>query len=320
MSIARLLALTMLVFTPVLNAVIATAQPFPTKPIRMATTEPGGGNDFIARLMAPWLTASLGQQIIIDNRATPIVAAELVAKAPPDGHSLLFASGNLWIGALMQKMPYDAIRDFAPITSMTSAPNILVVHPSLPVGSVKELIALAKARSGELNYASAATGSSSHLAAELFESMAGVKMVRVPYKGGGPALIPLLAGEVQIMFSTTSPVVAYVKSGKLRGLAVTSAQPSELLPGLPTVAASGLPGYEMVGITVMFAPAKTPSAIINRLNQEIVQVLNRTDMREKLLNNGSEVIGSSPEQLAATIKSEIALWTKVIKEAGLRIE
>ena len=243
-----------------------------------------------------------------------------MSKAPPDGYTLLIDAASFWIGPLLQETPYDPVKDFAPVTLTDSAPNVLVVNPSLPVKSVKELIALAKARPGELNYGSSSTGSTPHLAAELFNMMAGVKIVRVPFKGSGPAVISLLGGQVQLMFATAGSVAPHVKSGRLRALAVASLQPSALAPGLPTIAASGVPGYEAVAFEGMFAPAKTPVAIIDRLNQEIVRVLNRAEVKERFFNAGVETVGSTPEEFAAAIKSNVAKWGKLIKDAGIRDE
>ncbi len=296
------------------------AQSYPAKPVRLVTAEPGGGNDFAARLIAPGLSSSLGQQVIVDNRPSGVIPGQIVSKAPPDGHTLLVSTGVVWLLPFMQSVPFDPVRDFSPITLAVSTPNILVVHPSLPVKTVKELIALGKARPGELDYASGALGSSSHLAAELFKAMAGVNMVRIPYRGAGPALLALISGQVQLMFATAGSAAAHVGSGRLRALAVTSAQPSALLPGLPPIAASGVPGYEAITLFGIFAPAGTPPTIINRLNQEIVRVLNSPEVREKFFKAGVEVVGSSPERFAAAIKSDMTRMGKVIKDAGIRAQ
>jgi len=295
-------------------------QDFPYRPIRMVTSSVGSGNDAVARLIAAGIAGPLGQQVIIENRPSGTIPIDLVSKAEPDGYTLLLYGGTIWIMPLLQATPYDPIKDFAPITLVEKAPLVLVVNPSLAANSVKELIALAKAKPGALNYASAATGSSTHLAAELFKSMAGVNMVRVNYKGGAAAATDLMAGQVQLMFFSPPPVMPHVKAGKLRALAVTSREPSALAPGLPTVEASGLPGFESVTVTGIFAPAKTPAAAIKRLNQEIVRLVKTPEAREKFFNSGSEVVGSSPEELAAAGKSETAKWGKVIKEAGIRVE
>jgi tripartite-type tricarboxylate transporter receptor subunit TctC len=243
-----------------------------------------------------------------------------VAKAPPDGYTLLLTANLHWISPLFGKSPYDPLKDFAPITMVASSPNILVVHPSLPVKTVKELIALAKARPGMLNYASTGPGSGSHLAGELLKYMAAINMVHVPYKGTGPGVIALLGGQIQIMFSSWPSVAPSMKSGRLRALAVSSGEPSALAPGLPTVAASGLPGYESVQMYAFFAPARIPAAIISRLNQEVVRALNRAEVKEKLLGAWVEPAGSSPEQLSATMKSEMTRMGKVIKDSGLGVD
>ena len=245
---------------------------------------------------------------------------ETVAKAPPDGYTVLVYGSTIWITPLLQNTPYDPVTDFAPITLVAISPHAIVVHPSLPVKSVRELIALAKAKPGDLNYASLGTGTSTHLGAELFKSMAHVNIVRVPYKSAATQMADLLSGQVQMTFSTTGAAMPHVKSGRLRALAVTSAKPSALMSGLPTVAASGLPGFESGAIYVMFAPSGTPAAIISRLNQETVRYLNQADVKERFFSAGLEAVGSTPEELAAKMKSEMARLGKVIKDAGIRAE
>ena len=299
-----------------IGADVVFAQDYPGKPIRIITSGVGGNSDFDARQIAQEISGPLGQPVIVDNR-TSMLAAELVAKAPPDGYNL-HVSSTLWIAPLLQKTPYE-MSDFSPISMIETQANIVIVHPSLPVKSIKELIALAKARPGALNYGSGATGGSTHLGVELFKSMAGVNIVRIQYKGSGPVIPALIGGEVQLTIQDVGNVVPQMKSGKVRALAVTSAEPSALAPGLPTVAASGLPGFEAIGQTGIFAPAKTPAAIIKRLNQEIVRFLNRADVKERFLAFGEEVVASSPEQLAATIKSDVAKWGKLIKDAGIKV-
>ena len=293
----------------------ARAQDFPSKPIRFVTAAPGGSSDFTARLIAQGLTESLHQQVIVDNRGN--IDGELVAKAPPDGYTLLIDGASVWIAPLVQKTPYDPVRDFVPVTLAVSAPNVIVVHPSLPVRSVRELIAFARGKPRELNYSSGGIGAASHLPAELFKSMAGVAIVNINYKGTGPALNALIAGEVQLMFANPAIATPHIKSERVRALAVTSLQPSPLMPDLPTVAATGLPGFESVVIQGVLAPAKTPAAIVNRLSREIVKVLNRPDVKERHFNTGVETVGSTPEELAARIKSEMAKWGKVIRDAGI---
>lgn len=315
----RVVAWMFSVGTMVFCASVVSSQNYPNRPIRIVTSGPGSGNDFTARLIAHGLTGSLGQQVIVDNRG--ILAGEIVANARPDGYTLLAYGTPLWLAPFFRdNVPYDPVRDFSPVTSTTDSPQILVVHPSLPVKSVKELIALAKAKPAVLNYASISTGSVSHVGAELFKVMAGVNIVRIPYKVSGLAQNDVIAGQVEMMFGIAASVTPHIKSGRLRALAVTSAQPSVLLPELPTVAAAGLPGYEATSIQGIFAPAKTPAPLINRLNQEIVRVLNQADVKEKFFNAGAETIGSSPEKFAARVKSEMARLGKVIKDAGIHAE
>lgn len=303
-----------------LGASGVSGQDYPSKPIRIYSNMPGGVFDFMARVIAQGLTSPLGQPVIVDNRPGNIIPAEIVSKAPPDGYSLLSHGVPLATGALVQKMPYDPMTDFAPISWTSSAPLVVTVHPSVPAKSVKELIALAKARPGDLNYASTSTGGTPHLATELFKYMTGTNITHIPYKGAGAAMIDVLSGRVHLIFAVPNAVVAHMKSGKLRGLAVTSAEPSVLLPGLPTVAASGLPGYESVGIYGVFAPAKTPDAIVRRLSEEIARVLGTEDARKRLLGSGLEPIGSSAEQFADKFRSERLRMEKVIKAAGIRLE
>jgi tripartite-type tricarboxylate transporter receptor subunit TctC len=304
----------------VLGAGVASGQNFPNKPIRIVTSEAGGGNDVQARLIAQGLTGALGEQVIVENRPSGIIPGDIVSKAQPNGYTLLLYNNALWTGPLIQSTPYDAVKDFSPIVAVSKAANVLVVNPALPIHSVAELIGLAKAKPGELNYGSSGTGASNHLAAELFRVMAGINIVRINYKGAGPALTALLAGEIQLMFPTAGAVAPHIRTGRVRVLAVTSAEPTALAPGVPTVAASGLPGYESISIYGIFAPAGTPRVLIDKLNREIVRLLNRADIKEKFFNAGMETMGGSPEQLGATVKSEIARVGRVIKQAGIRSE
>jgi tripartite-type tricarboxylate transporter receptor subunit TctC len=297
-----------------------SAQDFPTRPIRIVTSAVGGATDLVARLIAQGLTASLGQQVVVDNRPTGIIPGEIVVVAPPDGYTLLFHGSSLWMMPLLQKVPFDPVKDFAPVTLAASTPNLVVVHPAVPARNIKELIALAKAKPGALNYGSGTSGSSSHLGAELFKYMARVNIVRVPYKGQGSAVLALLGGEVQMSFATSSSVSAHIKSGKLRALAIGTVKPSALAPGLLTVAESGLPGYESASNAGMFAPAKTSGRLIALLNREIVQALNRPEVRDLLFKDGTEVVGNSPREFAASIQAEMASLGKVIKAAGIRTE
>ncbi len=292
------------------------SQPYPNKPLRILTSPIGGSGDFTSRLIAAAISGPLGQPVIVDNRPTVLVP-EIVAKAPPDGYTIFTAGGSLWIGALLQPTSYDVVRDFAPITLSLSSPDVLVANPSFPANSVKELIALAKAKPGELNYGSGPAGSSGHLAMELLKSIAGVNIVRVIYPGSGAQILAVISGEMPMTFADASAAAPHIKSGKVKALAIARAQPSARFPGLPTVAES-VPGFEPVAPSAYFAPAKTPAAIISRLNQEIVRALNQADVKEKLANTGAEVIGSSPEQAAAAIKSDIARFGKLIKDAGIK--
>ena len=299
---------------------IASSQSFPYKPIRIVVPGTGGGTDLMARVIAHELAAPLGQQVVIENRPTGVIPAQTVSRAQPDGYTLLMSGSGLWLAPFLQdKVPFDPANDFSPITLAVGQPNVLAVHPSVAT-SVKELIALAKARPGELNYASGSAGAANHVAAELFKAKAGVAIVRVNYKGAAAGLNALMSGEVQVMFVTAAAVVPHIKTGRVRALAVTSANPSALLPDLPTVAASGLPGYESTSIYGIFAPAKTPKPVITRLNKEIIQVLNKPDLKEKLISMGGEAVGSSPDQLAATVKSDMAIIGKLLKKTGIQAD
>jgi tripartite-type tricarboxylate transporter receptor subunit TctC len=302
-------------------ALAAEGQNWPTKPLRMLTAELGGGSDLSARFVAAGLSASLGQQVIVDNRVGGVIIADIAAKAAPDGYTLFTYSSTLWLIPLMRKeTPYDPVKDFAPVTLVGSSPMVLVTHPSVAATSMKELIALAKAKPGELNFASGPTGAIPHLAGELFKAMAGVNIVHIGYKGVGLAVTDVIGGRIQMMFPNASAALPQIKAGRLRGHAVTSAKPSALAPGLPTVAEAGLPGYECVAMYAVFVPAKTPPALVARLNKEIVAVLNRPDIREKFLASSTDVIASSSQGLADTMKSEMTRMGKVIKAAGISAE
>jgi len=297
----------------------AFAQAVFTKPVRIITTAPGSWGDIGSRLLAQGLTRALGQQVIVDNRGPG--GTEEMIRAAPDGHTLLFNGANVWLSPFLRPhITYDPVRDLAPVSLSTRAPNILAVHPSLPVKSVHDLIKLAKARPGELNYGGGTVGATPHLAAELFKAMAGASIVRIAYKGTGPALNALMAGEVQLMFPAAGAAAPHVKSGRMRALAVSSAAPSPLLPDLPTVSASGVPGYESVAYTGMFVRAKTPDAFIRTLNREISSMLERAELRERLHTFGAEPVGGPPEDFAAVIKSEMAKWGKLITESNIREE
>ena len=305
----------------VVDATPIYAQTYPGKPVRIVTGGPGSNGDLISRLLAPGLTTALGQQVIVENRPSGIILGETVAKAPADGHTVLVTGSSFWLAPFLQSnVPWDPVRDFAPIALASTSPNLIVVHPSLPTKTVKELIALAKSRPGQLNYASGTTGSGPHLAAELFNSMAKVNIVRINYKGAGQAMTDLIGGHVQVMFPNGGGAAPHVKSNRLRALAVTTAQPSALFPGLPTVASSGMPGYQSEVLNGIFAPAKTPPAIIGRLHQEIAPLLTKSDIKEKLFISGVEVIAGPAEKLTAAMKHEMDVWGRLIKQLGIRDE
>ncbi len=316
--IASKFALTALA-VPAAFSVAAIAQDFPTKPVRILASEAGSNGDFFARTVALGLSSAFGQQVLVDNRGGGVVAGDVVARSAPDGYTLLLYGNTLWLLPLMRKqVPYDPYRDFLPISVVARAGNVLVVHPSLPVKSVKDLIALARARPGQLNFSTAAPGTMNHLAGELFKSMANVNIVRVSYRGSPSALTAVLSGEVQLMFATASPARPHIQSGRVRPLAVTTATRSTVYPALPTIAESGLPGFEAISVHGIFAPAKTPDAIIARLHQEIARVLQRPESRDRFLSIDAEPVGSTPAQLATVIKDEVQRMGKVIREAGIQ--
>lgn len=303
-----------------LAANFGCSQTYPVRPVRLVTAEAGGSTDFVARVMAQGLTGPLGQPVIVDNRgAGGGISSEIVTHAAPDGYTVLVTGSSFWGAPLFRKTPYDPVQGFTPVSFLVNSPNVLVVNPQLPVKTVRDLIDLAKAKPGLLNYGSSSAGSSVHLAAELFKAMAGVDIVHIPYKGSGPAFIGVMSGQVQMMFGTAPSVAPYIKSGKLRALAVSSARQSAVYPELPTIAAT-VPGYETGGATAMFAPPKTPAAIIGRLNREAVNFLAQSEVKEKFLNVGSEVVASSPQQLANSVKADMVRLGKVVKDAGLRVE
>jgi tripartite-type tricarboxylate transporter receptor subunit TctC len=306
-----------------LTMTIAAAAEYPTKPIRLIVPfAPGGPNDILARVVGQKFTESWGRQVIIDNRAGggTIIGSELAARATPDGYTLLMVSTSHAVNpSLVKKLPYDTLRDFAPVIRLTASPNVLVVNPSVPVQSVRELIALAKSMPGKINYASGGTGTATHLAGELLCITAGAKMTHIPYKGATPATVDLLSGAVSWMFGTILPTLPYVKAGRLRSIAVSGAKRSPALPDVPTVAET-LPGFEAASWYGIFAPAQTPREVIAKLNRESARILETSEMREYLLREGAEPVGGTPEEFAAYFKSEIAKWAKVIRDAGIKSE
>ena len=302
--------------------VLAQTDKYPSRPIRfIAANAPGGGLDITARAISPKLTAALGQQVIVDNRAGAAgsVASEIVAKSAPDGYTIMVGSiGGLAVNThLYKNLGYQPLRDHAAITWATSGSNVLVVHPSVPAKSVKDLIALAKAQPGKLSYGSSGAGNAGHLAGELFNGMAGIKMVHIPYKGGAPAMVDLLAGQIQLIFSSAPTAVPQVRNNKIRGLAVTTSKRSVVLPDLPTIAEAGLPGFEADNWYGVVTVARTPRPIIERLNAEIIKAITAPDVTKLLLTQGLEVRTSTPAEFQAYIKSEYEKWAKVIKTAGI---
>ena len=307
------------------SSACACAADYPTRAIHVIVPfAPGGGNDTVARLVGDGLTAELGQPVVVENRpgAGGVVGAEAVARAPADGYTLFLGGvGSHAINPnLHAHLSYDPIRDFAPITLVASAPLVLVVHPSVPAKSVRELVALAKAQPGHLNYASNGNGSSSHLAAVMFDSMTGADMVHVPYKGLSPALTDLLSGQVQLMFSSVVAILPHVKAGKLRALAVSSPARMALLPDLPTIAESGVPGYESSSWYGILAPAGTPAEVVKRLNAALVKVITQPAFRDALAREGAEPVGNSPEAFGAFIKAEKERLGDVIRQAKLPMQ
>ncbi len=300
------------------------AQQFPARPVRLVVPYPAGGaNDIVARLIAPKMGEQLGQNVVVDNRGggNTLIGSELVAKAVPNGYTILIvAAGHAINPSLYPKLPYDTARDFAPVSLIGDGAYVLVAHPSTGISSVKDLIAAAKSKPGQITYASSSIGNLTHLAAELFNSLAGVKMLHVPYKGGNPAMADLLGGRVAVFFSTVAVARPHLQSGKIRGLGVTTARHTMALPNLPTIAEAGLPGYEVSGWYGLVAPAATPKAVIARLHGVVQVALRQPDIREKLLGVGVEAVESTTAQFGEKIKVELAKWEKVVKPLGITPE
>ena len=303
---------------------ICTAQSYPYKPIRfLVGFPPGGTSDILARTIGQKLAESFGQQVVIENRpgAGGNIGAEAAAKSAPDGYTIFMSTTSQAISvSLYSKLNYDLVRDFAPIIQAVNYTNLLVVHPSLPVRSVKELIALAKARPGELNYGTAGNGTPPHMTGELFNSFTGVKLQHVPYRGGAPAIADLLGGQITIMFDNVPPLLPHVQAGNMRPLAVTSLKRISVLRDVPTLDEAGLRGFDSVAWNGVLAPAGTPKEVIARLNTEIVRILNLPDVRERLSSQGADPVGGTPEQFAALIRGEIQKWAKVIRESGAKVD
>ncbi len=302
---------------------VALAQNYPSRTVRIiAPAAPGGATDILARILSTKLYESWGQIVQVDNRpgAGGVIGSEIVARAPPDGYTLLMAlTTHVTNPALQVKLPYDTLSDFAPVSMVAVVPSVLLTHPSLPARSVKELIALAKARPGELDYGTSGTGTAAHLAALLLSSMTGIKMVHVAYKGGAPAIYDLLGGQISLMFGSTASGAPHVQSGKLHALAVTSPRRSPALPAVPTMIEAGLPGFEAMAWFALLAPARTPGTVINKLNSEVVAVLQRREVAERLKGLGAEVRSSTPGELDDYIRAEMAKWERVIRQAGITL-
>jgi tripartite-type tricarboxylate transporter receptor subunit TctC len=321
---------TLLRFTILLVAVASAAGPvaaqsYPAKPIRMIIGfPPGGGTDIIGRIVAQRMSEGLKQQILPDNRggASGQIGAELTAKAPPDGYTIMMAhiAAMSILPSLYPKLPYDPVRDFSPISLVAISPQLVVTHPSLPVKNIKELIALAKARPGEILYASVGIGTVQHLAGELFNLQAGVKMVHVPFKGGGPSALNLVAGHVQLSFDVIPVVISHVKAGKLRPIAVTSEKRTALMPEVPTVNESGLKGFDLSTWWGLVAPASVSKDVIARLHGETVKALRLSGVKELIAANGADTVGSSPEEFASFIRNERAKYARIVKEANVKLE
>jgi tripartite-type tricarboxylate transporter receptor subunit TctC len=303
----------------------ALGQAYPSKPIRMVVpfAAGAGSNDIMARLTAQKLSESFGQQVVVDNRpgASGVIGCDIVAKAQPDGYTVLMMSLTFAVNpSLFRKLPFDSERDFAPVTMVASAPLMLVVHPSVPVKSVAELVAYAKANPDKLNFGSGGPGSTPHLAGEMFKMMAGIRITHIPYKGGAPALADLVGGQIQLMLENIPGTLPFVKAGKLRALAVTDTKRSPVVPDLPTLDAAGLKGYELVGWNGLFLPRDTAKPVVTKLYSETRQALMLPDVKERLAQMGAEGVGDTPEQFAVFVKAEIAKWAKVVQAAGIQVE
>jgi tripartite-type tricarboxylate transporter receptor subunit TctC len=302
----------------------ASAQQYPTRPVRIIVPQsPGASTDITARLVAQGLNEAFRQPVIVDNRpgSSGIAGTELVARAAPDGYTLMVVASSFSINpALDRKLPYDSIRDFTTVTQLSKFPNMLAAHPSTPVKTLQDVISLAKAKPGQVTYASAGVATGTHMTAELLRYMTRIDLLHVPYKGGGPALTAAMGGQTQLLIGTSVGTLPHTRSGKLRAIAVTSARRSAAAPEVPTFAESGVPGYEHEPWNGMFGPAEMPKAVLARVNAEVVRVLNSPEAKKVLEGDGADVVGSTPEQFAVVLKAEIAKWTKVAKAAGIKAE
>ena len=321
----RRIVFSLLACVAVLAVADANAQPYPNKPIRMIVPfPPGGPIDTMARLAGKFITDSVGQQVVVENRpgAGGVVGSDYVAKAAPDGYTLIMGNaGSHGINAAVYtKLPYDIQKDFAPVSQVAVAPNVMVINPSLPANSVAEFIAYAKANPGKLSYASGGNGSSAHMSMELFKSMSGIDIQHVPYKGSSPALTDVVSGQVVAFIGNMPPTVPLIKAGKLRALAVTTKSRSALMPELPTITEAGLPGFETVAWFGVLAPAGTPPDVVNRLSAEIAKIAKLPDIREKLVAMGAEPVGGTPEEFKAVIDRDIAKWKPLAQKVGIKVD
>ena len=306
------------------TAATSPAPPYPTRPIRLIVANPpGGGTDIFARALGQKLSESFRQSVVVDNRggASETLGADIAAKAAPDGYTLIMLSSTHTITpSILATVPYDPVQDFAPVSQATLSPYLMGVHPSVPAKSVKEFIALARSKPSELNYASGGSGTAPHLASELLKVSTGIKLVHVPYKGGGPAVVALVSGEAGMLFNSLPAMLPQVKAGRIRALAVSSARRSPAVPELPTVAESGVPGFDVINWYGMAAPAKTPQPIVVKLHAEIVRLLQTPDLRARLANDGTDPVGSTPEEFTGFMKAEISKWARVVKASGARAD
>ena len=306
------------------GAACAAETDYPVRPIRIIVPQsPGASTDLTARLIAQKLNDAYKQPVVVDNRpgSSGIAGTEIVARAVPDGYTLMVVASSFSINpALQPKLPYDPVRDFTPITQLSKFPNMLAAHPSLPAKTLQEVIALAKAKPGQLNYASAGSGTGTHMSAELLKQMTGIDIVHIPYKGGGPAMVATMGGQTQLIFGTTIGLLPHVRTGKLKAIALTSAKRSAAVPDIATFAESGVPGYEHEPWNGMFAPAKMPKTVVVKLNAEVARILQSPEVRKVFEHEGADTVGNSSEQFASVIRSETAKWAKLVKAAGIKPE
>jgi tripartite-type tricarboxylate transporter receptor subunit TctC len=306
-----------------LSAAIAAESDYPTRPIRIIVPQsPGASTDLTARVIGQKLNETFKQPVVVDNRpgSSGIAGTEIVARAVPDGYTLMVVASSFSINPALRPLPYDSVRDFTPITQLSKFPNMLAAHPSLPAKTLQDVIALAKAKPGQLNYASAGSGTGTHMSAELLKYMTGIDIVHIPYKGGGPAMVATVGGQTQLIVGTTIGLLPHVRTGKLKAIGLTSAKRSAAAPDIPTFAESGVPGYEHEPWNGMFAPAKMPKAVVAKLNAEVGRLLHSPEVRKVFEHEGADTVGNSSEQFVAIIKSETAKWAKLVKTAGIKVE